>query len=408
MKKQPQIPKIIGLIIALTILIIVISTNKLKREEAPEGEFKDIIGTTFVGSLECKKCHERIYLEWKTTLHSKMLQDVKANPIAIMGDFETPSDVRTFTKEEVAYTIGNQWKQRYLKKIGDDYFVLPAQYNIIDGKWAAFRAEDWQKRSWFKECAGCHATGVDPVKKTFKEPGIGCEACHGPGSNHVKAVPGYEILTIVNPARLTKDASAQICGSCHTYGKDKSGKYDYPSDYRTVLGANLRLFYDPVTLEKNPDKFWPSGDSKSYHQQYIDWRRSEHAKAGVTCIECHSVHIMETKFQTKLVGDSLCKRCHVALVYKAAHRIHTFGSCIACHMPRTVTGAYAGDERSHTFKFLSPELSFKAGGVEKQPNSCSGCHYHKDTPLQDLIRFLDAVRKIDMIKPFTVHNKDKD
>lgn len=402
-----KLPKIIGLIIALTIAIIVISTIKLKHEEAPKGEFKNMVGATYVGSFECKKCHERRYLEWTTTLHSKMMQDAKANPLVIMGDFDSPSKVRTFNKEDVEYTLGNQWKQQYLKKTGDDYIVLPAQYNIAAHEWEAYYPDDQQKRMWFVKCAGCHATGVDPVKKTFKEPGIGCEACHGPGSNHAKAIPGFEIATIVNPVRLTTSAEAQICGSCHTAGRDKSGQYTYPVGYMTARGvANLRLFFDSVNQKDNPDMFWPSGDSKAYHQQYLDWQRSEHAKTGVSCTNCHTIHLGKTTFQTKLVGDNLCKSCHSTMGYRSAHRIHTFGSCIACHMPRTVESATAGDERSHTFKFISPEFSIKMGGAEKQPNSCSDCHHHEKTPLIDLVEFLDAAKKTDMPKPFVAHRRE--
>ncbi|MDO9028301.1 MAG: hypothetical protein Q7U68_05510, partial [Candidatus Roizmanbacteria bacterium] len=60
-----KLPKIIGAIIVLTIAIIVVTTFKLKHKEAPEGEFHDMVGATYVGSFECKKCHERRYLEWK-------------------------------------------------------------------------------------------------------------------------------------------------------------------------------------------------------------------------------------------------------------------------------------------------------------------------------------------------------
>jgi len=403
-----KVPKIIGLIIVLAVAVIIYATMELKHhEEASEGEFKNMVGATNVGSFECKKCHERRYLEWSTTLHSKMLQDAKANPMVIIGDFDSSSDIRTFNKEDVDYTIGNQWKQQYLKKIEDDYFVLPAQYNISSGEWEAYHAEDWQKRSWFKECAGCHATGVDPITKTFKEPGIGCEACHGPGSNHIKAIPGFEIATIVNPVRLTTSAEAQICGSCHTKGRDKSGEYAYPVGYMTSRGVlNLRLFFDTFNQKDNPDMFWPSGDSKEYHQQYLDWQKSEHAKMGVSCTGCHVIHSGKTPSQIRLVGDNLCKSCHSTLAYRSAHRIHTFGSCIACHMPRTVESAVAGDERSHTFKFISPELSIEMGGAEKQPNSCSGCHKHEKTPLTDLVEFLDAAKKVDMPKPFLAHRRE--
>jgi hypothetical protein len=69
-------------------------------------------------------------------------------------------------------------------------------------------------------------------------------------------------------------------------------------------------------------------------------------------------------------------------------------------MPKTT-----GHEHLHSFKFISPEESIKAGGVDKKANSCSGCHHHKDTSLEGLVEFLDAVKKEDMPVPFSVHRK---
>lgn len=402
-----RLPLIIGVIFVLTIAIIIITTFQLEHKEASVGEFKTMVGAEFVGSIKCKQCHERKFLEWTTTLHSKMMQDAKANPMAIIGDFNSSSEVRTFKKEEVDFTLGNQWKQQYLKKAGDDYVVLPAQYNISSGQWVSYQAEDGQDQSWFKECAGCHATGVDPEKKTFKEPGIGCEACHGPGSNHVKAIPGYEIATIVNPQRLTTNAAAQICGSCHSRGMDKSGQYPYPVNYMTSRGvANLRIFFNHANQEENKEIFWPSGDSKHNYMQYLDWQKSEHAKAGVTCTNCHTIHVSRSAFQTKLQGDKLCRSCHQTMENRGAHKLHTFGSCIACHMPRTGKSAEAGDIRSHTFRFIPPEYSIEMGGLEEQPNSCSGCHHHKDDLIEGLVEFLDAVKRTDMPKPYAVHRRE--
>ena len=145
---------------------------------------------------------------------------------------------------------------------------------------------------------------VEPEKKTFKEAGVGCESCHGPGSNHAKAALGYEIFTIINPAKLPTRAAADICGSCHSSGADKGGKYTYPLNYRVSPGSNLRLFFKIASPQNNPDRFWPSKDSKGHHQQFIDWERSEHAKAGIACYTCHSVHEKETLFQTKRLETS--------------------------------------------------------------------------------------------------------
>ena len=427
MSNIPKIPLIIGGIFALALVVVIATTIALKKKhvlyEAAqlEGKFKDRIGSTFIGSEACKKCHERTYLEWRTSLHSRMMRDAKADPFANIGDFETPSDVRTFTKEDVDYVLGSQWKQQYLKREGDELIVFPAQYNVFTGEWKAYFPDEPAKRSWFKECAGCHVTGLDPEKKTFVDMGVGCEACHGPGSNHVEAVPGYEIPTIIQAARLTPAAAAQICGSCHTRGRDKTGNYAYPAQYQTHKGeGNIRLYFDEVHPKEDPQYFWPSGESRYSNQQYLDWKQSEHAKMGVVCVTCHSVHkskstltaigevanpLVVIRSKTRLFEDRLCKSCHTTPQYRSVHRIHTFGSCVRCHMPRAATIGEAGDAHSHTFRFMFPQASVKTGGTGKQPNACSTCHHHKDTPLEDLVDFLEAAKKNDMPRPFTVHRR---
>jgi hypothetical protein len=386
------------------------------------GKYKDRFGATFAGSETCKKCHERTYLEWKTSLHSRMMRDVKADPLANIGNFNSSSEVRTFSESEVAYTLGSQWRQQYLKKVGDDLIVFPASYHFNTDKWTPYYADETEKRDWWKECAGCHATGVDPKKKTFVEMGVACEACHGPGSNHVESVPGFEIPTIISAARLTSGLSAQICGSCHTRGREKNGgKYAYPVKYQTHKGeANLRLYFDEVNPAHEHDAkyFWPSGESKYSNQQYLDWKQSEHAKVGVVCATCHSVHqsrtgitanvdasnlLLAIRSKTRLFEDRLCKSCHTTVQYRSVHRIHTFGSCVRCHMPRVASIGEAGDAHSHTFRFMFPQATLEAGGLDKQPNACNSCHHHKNTPVENMVGFLEAAKKNDMPKPFLVH-----
>ena len=428
MKKVPMVPLIIGAIFILALVVVIVTTIALKKSELGfrvtqlEGKFKDRTGATFVGSETCKNCHERTFLEWRTSLHSRMMRDVKVEPLANIGDFDSPSDVRTFMKEEIAYTLGSQWKQQYLKKEGQDLIVLPAQYNAYTGEWKTYLPDKPDKRLWFNECAGCHATGVDPEKKTFVEMGIACEACHGPGSNHVEAVPGFEIPTIIQASRLTPALAAQICGSCHTGGRDKkSKKYAYPVDYQMHKGiGNIRLYFDEFNPKDDPDYFWPSGESRHSNQQYLDWKQSEHAKVGVTCITCHDVHSSKSALQavgevpnplvvirskTRLFEDQLCKSCHTTQQYRSAHRIHTFGSCVRCHMPRVAAIGEAGDAHSHTFRFMFPQNTVKAGGLDKQPNACNSCHHHKDTPTGDLALFLEAAKVEDMPRPFYVHRE---
>ncbi len=426
MKKFPLILTAIVLVFAAALIVVVLTSLRLRTEivqEAPhlQGKYKNRVDAKFAGSLACKKCHERRYLEWRTSLHSRMMRDAKESPEANIGDFESPSEVRTFTKVDVDYTLGSQWKQQYLKKVGNDLIVLPAQYNVPTGEWKSYFPDEPDKRDWFNECAGCHATGVDPENKTFVEMGIACEACHGPGGNHVEAVPGYEISTIMQAGRMTPAQAAQICGSCHTRGRDKkSGKYAYPVDYQVHKGeGNIRLYFDEATPAKDPEFFWPSGESKYSNQQYLDWKLSEHAKVGVVCNTCHNVHKAKTTLvsvgmsgtslldvimsKTRLFEDRLCKSCHTTNQYRYAHRIHTFGSCVRCHMPRVARIGEAGDAHSHTFRFMYPQTSIEAGGTDKQPNACNSCHHHENTPPEVLVEFLKAAKARDMPNPAYVH-----
>ena len=47
-------------------------------------------------------------------------------------------------------------------------------------------------------CDGCHSVNYDIKTKTVTEWNVGCEKCHGPGSEHVKHPTS---ANIVNPAR---------------------------------------------------------------------------------------------------------------------------------------------------------------------------------------------------------------
>jgi len=109
------------------------------------------------------------------------------------------------------------------------------QWNIA-GQGPARPDSTWQDaiagEDWLKECAGCHTTGLDVAKAAtftaadyksgrsmpFVELSIGCEACHGPGSDHLKR------QARTASGQQSQAADAQICGACHTRGNSKDAK----------------------------------------------------------------------------------------------------------------------------------------------------------------------------------------
>ena len=326
---------------------------------------------TYVGSEVCKSCHLEHYDAWKQTLHSKMLQDVSENWDVFVTDIDhtvvredlekiadklkvPPAEIFIPDQKDVKYTIGSQWKQRYLIEKDGKLFISPVQFNIDTGRWVNYHEHDWDKRPWLLKCGGCHATGVDLEADTFFEPGVGCEACHGPGSHHA-ALPVGETFqkraTITNPSKLTGGVAVQICGSCHNRGKSTKAKgAGWPVGYKP--GRALELYYRSIPAG---DKHLYSNEfSKGHHQQYIDWRKSKHADSGVNCMTCHSVHELGNpvfRSRTKVQGDQLCVSCHEKVSKVGAHSVHTFGNCANCHMPRIAKSAESGRHpQSHLYR----------------------------------------------------------
>ncbi len=358
----------------------------------------------YVGSDTCKMCHLEHYDSWQMTLHSRMLQDADKNQDAIIvpidekkiredlaaeGDaLKVPADQIYIPKEdEIEYTIGSQWTQRYLVKRNGEYYIAPIQYNSEAHNWTAYHEEDWEKRPWLLDCGGCHATGVDLEKKSFLEPGVGCEACHGKGSWHAalpKAAVFEKRQTIINPAKLTMGVAVQICGACHARGEATLVENaQWPVGYQP--GKSLEAFFRSPNYEPGDVlEVYAEDFSKGHHQQYTDWEQSMHYREGVTCTSCHFVHrlgVAPTSSQTVGAGSQQCFECHTILNKTAAHAIHSFANCVGCHMPRVAKSTVSGDNHSHVFKALLPIDTIHNPAV---PNSCQACHAHKNADLKEL------------------------
>ncbi len=394
-------------------LLAVIALFCLSNSAWAESNFNPMTALSqpkaYTGSEVCKTCHLEHYDAWKRTLHSKMLQDAKKDADVLVTDIDEATIRADLTKlaetkelkvspeeffvpktDDVLYTIGSQWKQRYLVMHEGDLKIAPTQFNIDTGRWVNYHEGDWSERPWLKKCGGCHATGVDMEEKTFVEPGVGCEACHGPGSHHA-ALPVDETFekraTIVNPAKLTGGVATQICGSCHNRGKaTKLDGAGWPVGYRP--GKALEVYYQ--SIETGDKHLYSNEFSKGHHQQYIDWTKSKHADSGVSCVTCHVVHELGNPVfagKTKVQGDQLCISCHEQTSQVGAHSIHSFGNCANCHMPRIAKSAESGDIRSHIFTAILPKMTVEIG----IPNSCQTCHKHKDEDPAELQKKWDEL-----------------
>ncbi|MCG2731481.1 hypothetical protein [Pseudodesulfovibrio aespoeensis] len=130
------------IIVVGTVLIMSALLSACGREPSVDIKAVKAQPKTFIGSDTCRNCHLEHYDSWKTTLHSRMLIDVKENPHAIVADMNPEliradlekikdklkvpvEDIYIPDPAEILYVIGTQWKQRYVIKKGETFHVAP-------------------------------------------------------------------------------------------------------------------------------------------------------------------------------------------------------------------------------------------------------------------------------------------
>ncbi|MBE0618750.1 MAG: hypothetical protein IH608_12640 [Proteobacteria bacterium] len=273
----------------------------------------------YAGSDRCRECHAEKYEGWRQTFHATVVQDAKETPEAVLGDFSAPG--LGFTREEVEYTIGGHWDQRYMKKIGDEYYVLPKLWSVQSQTWRPYNVWSWRKKPYGKFCKGCHVTAYDPHGNVpVSEHRIGCEACHGPGWNHVSA---KSAKTIVNPKKLPPDRRDMICAACHVRGVDNTGEYYFPVGY--VPGEDLGRYYK--SLSAQPDET----PSQAILREFAKWREDRAANSKVRCEVCGIYGATEERKQEASGAMDFCLGCHDFKENYAAHTRHPASVKLACY-----------------------------------------------------------------------------
>ena len=352
----------------------------------------------YVGSIACKRCHEEVYARWSKTRMANVVRDPREHPDAIIPDISKPNPVFDFTKDDVAFVYGSRWKQRYFKKVGDDYFPLPVQWDVAHRVWRKYfvpnNADWWAplyppdnfQRPTGPLCDGCHSVNYDIKTKTVSEWNVGCERCHGPGEAHAKTPARDNIL---NPGRFDYVHASDTCIQCHSQGQPKGnpieGKYyDWPVGYD--VGKNLADYWKLEEHKLGETNFMHFADGTAHknRMQGNDFVQSLMYARGVTCFSCHDPHGTENVAMVRRPGNSLCLDCHGPNQQAGphaptieAHTHHKAGSpgneCIACHMPKIEETISDQKVRSHTFHFVTP------GDTEtlKIPNACNLCHDDK-------------------------------
>jgi hypothetical protein len=288
-------------------------------------------GAEYVGAAKCSACHKNIYETFLKSGHPWKISKVVDGKPAKLPFTDIPGPPQGYTWADITYVIGGyNWKVRFMDKQG--YIVTGAdaqaknQYNYpnpIVGKDAAWVGYNPGRKEMKYDCGPCHTTGYKPkgnqdnlpgIQGTWAEPGIQCEACHGPGSLHAANPYGVK-STVVR--------DSELCGKCHRRGE--------------------------LEFVDAKDGFI------EHHEQYEELYQSKHIV--LRCTLCHDPHTGVTQLRkaNKPTTRTQCVNCHFEKAKYQASDAHKGMevACIDCHMPRIVKTAwgdaakFTGDIRTH-------------------------------------------------------------
>jgi hypothetical protein len=282
-------------------------------------------------------------------------------PDGSLGDFK------------IDWVIGGKRMQDDVTVMPDGRWqVLPVYYHVTGREWVDYTETKqgrldpdhpfyWTnfRRNANHECLDCHVTGLN-VKydrmthqwsTTFIEPGVACEACHGPGARHGET---QEKADIFHPGHDPKLGLA-LCGECHGPRQPIFPMLDASHHFRP--GDRYEDRYQPVLPFETGD-FFVDGRPKTSSYEYQALLQSRcFRRGGATCLTWHAA-----PHETKVAADA-CAGCHKM---QPEHAHHKKATCVGCHMPRTVTGVLDA--------FADHALDVPAPGNHGVPDACGVCH----------------------------------
>jgi hypothetical protein len=206
---------------------------------------------------------------------------------------------------------------------------------------SAFGAPQSDKAA--QQCFACHTT-ESTIRRQFDPdhatPGVTCEACHGPGSRHVRAMRAKQFKTgigaVLDPGSFGPVELIDFCGACHRAPLDVTSAQQF---------TPLNIRYQPYRLSKS--RCWSRPDPR------------------ITCLACHDPH--EPLVRDAGFYDVKCLACHSAAATNSTiggpHSsqpgklstcpVSTEG-CVTCHMPKVQDPQFHGSFTDHDIRIVHP------------------------------------------------------
>lgn len=399
----------------------------------------------FLGAQACAECHAREYEVWSASTHGhaggapdeheviaafdgvpRKLRDGTFRPV-VREDGSYVFEVRQKGQPDVdvevaaviggGHMIGGGTQAFFAEMVDGTFRMLPFDFSkgldtwFVQRRgdnhwtpigpdigfadlthWGPFRALGAMPR--LSHCENCHGSQIlvtyDEGTKTYetrwKTLRVDCEACHGPGRDHVAWARADGGETNPDPAIDTLDVldkyeSLEVCFRCHANKQVLTAEYLPGMDPLPHFAFKHPMFAQGAYLDDGRINGFGYQQNHIFSDCFVE--------GSMVCTDCHDPHSQTYRDVTGLplegrFDDGQCTGCHASKALDvSAHTHHLADSagsrCVSCHMPflqHQMVGDVVPFARSdHTIPIPRPAFD-ESLGIE---NACAKCHPDRST-----------------------------
>jgi len=166
----------------------------------------------------------------------------------------------------------------------------------------------------------------------------GCEACHGPGKEHVES--GGDKAKIFSFKGVAAQRINERCLTCHEYGEEHSNFARSAHNLNDVSCIDCHSPHQAkqpqfLLVKAQPDLCYTCHlETKPDFQKPFRHRVNEKL---VQCTDCHNQHggFLTKQLRSTSAQDTVCFKCHVdkAGPFVFEHHAVKGEGCVSCHLP---------------------------------------------------------------------------
>jgi len=215
----------------------------------------------------------------------------------------------------------------------------------------------------------------------------GCEACHGPGKEHVDG--GGDKSKIFTFKDATPQQISARCLTCHQYNEDHS---NYDRSLHLANGVGCTDCHSPHHAKEGEFLMKQKAPELCYtcHMSVrAEFARPFHHRVNeglIQCNDCHNPHgsFRPKQLRTDAAGDEVCYKCHTEkegpFVYQHEAKLE---GCTACHSPHGSTNQRLLKQNQVNLLCISCHSQAATAGPPGTPSfhdqstkyqSCTLCH----------------------------------